>query len=217
MGGSRRGARRADPDDVRESHHGRRSSSSCFAMNMPKDSAVAGSRCSAGARLRADRARDERARMVRPHPPAWAPEVVSPSSSSAGSCPRSAGAARVLRDHRGRRRLGRRCDRGDGRRDGDGYVLNGTKNARDVVQRRRLPLLPGEDRRRTARRRTRDVLRRQGTPGVRLVREPAYAHTYADSTRSWRSRACGCRRRTWSGRRATAWTSRTPGSGTSGS
>ena len=43
------------------------------------------------------------------------------------------------------------------------------------------------------------------TPGVRVVRTPAYiAHASATTTRSSRSRASGCRPPTWSAPRATA-------------
>ena len=54
------------------------------------------------------------------------------------------------------------------------------------------------------------------TPGVHLVRQPAYSHTYADSHAIVRFQDVRSRSRTWSARRATAWASRTRGSGTSG-
>ena len=55
------------------------------------------------------------------------------------------------------------------------------------------------------------------SPGVRVIRTPAYTHTYADHhpLGGVRGRA-GARRPTWWARRATAWRSPTSGSATSG-
>ena len=73
-------------------------------------------------------------------------------------------AARVLRDHRGGRRVGRRRARGDRAPRGRRVRAGRGQVARHVVQRRRVLLLPGEADRGAARRRARDVRRRPALP-----------------------------------------------------
>ena len=84
------------------------------------------------------------------------------------------------------------------RRDGDVYVLNGRKMARDLVRLGRLRLLPGQDRGRPERRLARDVLRRRGHAGGSTgPRARVHAHADADThAESSRSRTCASRRRT---------------------
>ena len=137
----------------------------------------------------------------RPGCPRWRP----PSSWRSSSGPTIRGRARgVLRDHRGGRRVGRRRHRGDrppGRRR---LRAQRREVARDLVQQRRLRVLPGQADRRRARRRARDVPGRPAQPGRPGGPHPGVlAHASATTTRSWRSRTCGCRRRTWSAPRAT--------------
>ena len=123
----------------------------------------------------------------------------------------------VLRDHRGGRRLRRRrphrhrATRRRRLRPRRGEV------ARHVVQRGRLRVLPGRADRPVRTRRPGAVRRRHGHPrGARRPHPDVHAHPRARSTRSSRSRGCGCRPGTWSAARATACPSSTSGSASSG-
>ena len=87
------------------------------------------------------------------------------------------GDPRVLRHHRGGRRLRRRRDHLDGQARRRRLRHRRRQVARHVVQRGRLRLRPGPARRRRVRRPARDVHRRPALPGVRVVRTPAYTHT----------------------------------------
>ena len=173
----------------------------------------------ADARLRAARPRDQRARLVRAHPAGvGARRRARPSSSSGGSCPPIRGE---------RHECYAITEEGAGsdvdaiaatvRRDGDEYVLNGTKMHVTSFNSANYCFFQGKIVDGDARRRARDALRgprHAGRPrgaGAALlphVRGPA-------SDRGVR----GCarpRRRTSSGARATGSRSRTSGSATSG-
>jgi alkylation response protein AidB-like acyl-CoA dehydrogenase len=91
-----------------------------------------------------------------------------------------------------------------------------TKMHVTLVQLGRLPVRTGQDRRRAERRFARDVLRRQGHPGVRLVREPRYTHTYADTHAIVAFEDVRVPVSNLIGQEGTAWRSPTSGSGTSG-
>jgi alkylation response protein AidB-like acyl-CoA dehydrogenase len=98
------------------------------------------------------------------------------------------------------------------RRDGEDYLLNGVKwhvtsyNSADFAFFQAK--LPSGD---TPCSWSTCPARGSGWSGRRPTRTRS-----ATTTRSWRSPACASRRRTWSARRATGWTSPTSGSGSSG-
>ena len=172
----------------------------------------------AGPGLRADRPGHERARLVRPHAPGVGARGRLEGAARALDRPLDPRrAARVLRDHRGGRRFGRGRDR-DHRAPRRRRLRDPRReDARDLVQHRGLPLRPGQDRRGAERRRPRDVLRGQGharrAPGPRARLHPHVPRHARDRgvRRRARPRVAPGRRR-----RATAWSSRTSGSATSG-
>ncbi len=131
-------------------------------------------------------------------PPAWAPAVVTPEQMARWIEPSVRGE---------RHECYAITEEGAGsdvdaiastvRRDGDDYVLNGVKMHVTSFNTANYIFFQGKIAERRARRRARDVLR--GPRHARasgVVRVPRYSHTYADSTRSWRSRTCASPRRT---------------------
>ena len=138
-------------------------------------------------------------------PPSWLPAVATPVPAGEVRTADSARRARgVLRHHRGGRRVRRRRHRRDrppGRRR---VPAQRREVARHLLQLRRLRLLPGQARRRRARRRARHVPGRPPEP--RRHRRPhagLHAHDQPSSPDRGvhrRARSGNC---TWSGRKAT--------------
>ena len=139
-------------------------------------------------------------------PPSWWADVATDDQRetlAAADGPRRDG--RVLRDHRGGRRLRRRRPRGHRRSRRRRLRPQRREVARHVVQRGRLRVLPGRAHRRRARRRARAVRRRHGRAGQCASCARRRTRTrFATTTRSSRSTTSGCRRRTSSAARATA-------------
>ena len=151
------------PADVHAAHAKRARELGLQATNMPRGP---GRRrlhlAAAGARPGADGPGDQRAGLGRDHPAVLAARRGHPGPARALRPARDrGGAGGVLRDHRGGRGLRRRRDRGDrppGRRR---LPAQRRQVARDLVQHRRLRLLPGQ----AAQRRARDVPGRPAQPG----------------------------------------------------
>ena len=219
LGGPRRGARGTDPE--RDPRGARREGEGA----RPRvDEHAGGPRwrrvhdAPAGPRLGADRPGHERPRLVRPHAAGVGAVGLHPGTARAVDRARGTRrAARVLRDHRGGRGLGRRRDRVDGHARRRRVRPARHEDARDLVQHGRLDLLPGQARRRRPRGRARALLRRQGHAwGAARSGSPGTRTPTRIRTRSSRSTTCGCRPPTSSAPRATGCRSRTSGSGTSG-
>ena len=219
VGGPRRGARGSDPR-----RRAREASSAREGPRPVRDEHAEGARrrrvhdAPAGPRLRADRSGDERARLVRAHAAGVGARRVL--VRAAGALDRAGGArraARVLRDHRGGRGLRRRRDRLDRPPRRGRLRAERHEDARDLVQHRRLDLLPGQARRRRPRGRARAVLRRQGHAG-RPAGPRASLHAHLPRlARAGRVRGrAGPGRQPRGRRRATGCRSPTSGSGTSG-
>ena len=205
-------------DDLRERHHRMAIELGLWAMNMPKELGGGGLSMFQQVLVSEQLGRVTNALGWCVHTPAaWAPAVVSPEQLERWIVP-------TIRGER------HECyaitEEGAGsdvdaiastaRRDGDAYVLNGTKmhvtsyNSADYL------FVQAQDRRRAERGFARDVLRRQGH-----ARGPAgpRARVHPHVRRHARGRGVRGRprpgRRTWSGRRGTASGSPTSGSATS--
>ena len=186
-------------DDVREKHHRMAIELGLWAMNMPKELGGGGLSMFQQVLVSEQIGRVTNALGWCIHTPAaWAPDVVSAEQLERW----------ILPTIRGERHecyaiteevAGSDVDaiEATARRDGDVYVLNGRKMARDLVQLGRLRLLPGQDRGRPERRLPRDVLRRRGHAGGSSgSRARVHAHATRTRTRSSRSRTSACRWRT---------------------
>ncbi|HEU4528553.1 MAG TPA: acyl-CoA dehydrogenase [Actinomycetota bacterium] len=171
------------PDEARERHHRSAIDLGLFAMNMPRELGGGGFTMFQQVLVSEQIGRVTNALGWCVHtPPAWAPEVVTPEQLERWIVP-------TIRGERQEcyaiTEAGAGSDvdaiQATARRDGDAYVLNGTKMHVTSYN-------------------TADYLFFQGkidggphagehamffvdkdTPGVHLVREPAYSHTYADS------------------------------------
>ncbi len=155
------------PDDERAKHHDRAIELGFYAMNMPKELGGTGMTTLQQVLVSEQIGRVTNALGWCVHtPPAWAPAVVSDHQMQTWILPTirgeqhecyaitEAGAGSDVDAIEATARPRRRRVRAQRRED-----------ARDLVQRRHLLLLPGEDRRRRARGRARDVLRRQADAG----------------------------------------------------
>ena len=99
------------------------------------------------------------------------------------------------------------------RRDGERLPAQRRQMARHLLQQRRFRLLPGQ----AAQRRSRHVPGRPAQPGGPGGQDAGLlAHDQPPPPDRGVRPTCASRRRTWSARRATGWTSPTSGSGSSG-
>jgi acyl-CoA dehydrogenase len=171
------------PDEARALHHRRAIELGLFAMNMPRELGGGGFSMFQQVLVSEQIGRVTNALGWCVHtPPAWAPGVVSPEQLERWIVP-------TIRGERQEcyaiTEAGAGSDvdaiEATARRDGDGYVLNGTKmhvtsyNTADYLFfQAKIDGGPhaGEHAM---------FFVDKDTPGVLLVREPAYSHTYADS------------------------------------
>lgn len=171
------------PEEVRERHRRRAMELGLYAMNMPKELGGGGFTTFQQVLVSEQLGRATNALGWCVHtPPSWAPEVVTPEQLERWIVP-------TIRGER------HECyaitEEGAGsdvdaiaataRREGDGYVLNGTKwhvtsfNVADYCF-FQAKLTEGPHAGEHAM-----FFVDKDTPGVRLVREPAYSHTFPDS------------------------------------
>jgi len=171
------------PDEVREKHHHMAIDLGLWAMNMPKELGGGGLSMFQQVLVSEQLGRVTNALGWCVHtPPAWAPAVVSAEQLERWIVPTIRG---------DRHECYAITEEGAGsdvdaieataRRDGDGYVLNGTKmhvtsfsSADYVFFQAKIDGGPNAGSHAM-------FFVDEDTPGVRLVREPAYTHTYADT------------------------------------
>ena len=171
------------PEDVRARHHRMAIELGLFAMNMPKALGGGGFTMFQQVLVSEQIGRVTNALGWCVHtPPAWAPEVVSPEQLERWIVP-------SIRGERSEcyaiTEAGAGSDvdaiEATARREGDGYVLNGTKmhvtsyNAADYIF-FQAKIEGGPHAGEHAM-----FFVDKDTPGVRLLREPAYTHTFPDS------------------------------------
>ena len=171
------------PDEARERHHRSAIDLGLFAMNMPKDLGGGGFSMFQQVLVSEQIGRVTNALGWCAHtPPAWAPEVVTPEQLQRWIVP-------TIRGERQEcyaiTEAGAGSDvdaiEATARRDGDAYVLNGTKmhvtsfNSADYL------FFQGKIDGGPHAAEHAMFFVDKDTPGVHLVREPAYSHTYADS------------------------------------
>lgn len=171
------------PDEVRERHHRMAIELGLYAMNMPKELGGGGMTTLQQVLVSEQIGRVTNALGWCVHtPPSWAPKVVSPEQLERWIIPAIRG---ELRECYAITEEGAGSDvdaiAATARRDGDEYVLNGTKwhvtsyNSSEFIF-FQAKIDGGQNAGAHAM-----FFVDKGTPGVRLVREPAYSHTYADT------------------------------------
>jgi alkylation response protein AidB-like acyl-CoA dehydrogenase len=171
------------PDEVREAHHRRAIELGLYAMNMPTELGGTGLTTFQQVLVSEQIGRVTNALGWCVHtPPGWAPEVVSPEQLERWIVPSVRG---ERRECYAITEAGAGSDvdaiEATARREGDDYVLNGTKmhvtsfNVADYLF-FQAKVEGGPNAGEHAM-----FFVDKDTPGVRLVREPAYAHTYPDT------------------------------------
>ena len=171
------------PDDVRSGHRGKVKDLGLFAMNMPKDLGGGGFTMLQQVLVSEQIGRVTNGLGWCVHtPPAWAPAVCTPEQIERWIVP-SVGGDRhecyAITEEGAGSDVGAIAS--TARRDGDGYVLNGTKmhvtsyNTADYLF-FQAKLAGGDHEGEHAL-----FFVDKDTPGVRLVREPRYSHTYPDT------------------------------------
>jgi acyl-CoA dehydrogenase len=171
------------PDEVRERHHRMAIELGLYAMNMPKDLGGGGMTTFQQVLVSEQLGRVTNALGWCVHtPPAWAPSVVSDEQLERWIVPAIRG---EVRECYAITEEGAGSDvdaiAATARRDGNEYVLNGTKwhvtsynNSEFIFFQAKLDGGPNAGAHAM-------FFVDKDTPGVRLVREPAYAHTYPDT------------------------------------
>ena len=171
------------PEEVRQEHHRKAIELGLFAMNMPKDLGGGGFTIFQQVLVSEQIGRVTNALGWCVHtPPAWAPEVVSPEQLERWIVPSIRG---ERHECYAITEAGAGSDvdaiEATARREGEAYVLNGTKmhvtsyNSADYLF-FQAKIEGGPHAGEHAM-----FFVDKGTPGVDLVREPAYSHTFPDS------------------------------------
>jgi len=170
-------------DELRERHHRLAIELGLYAMNMPKELGGGGMTTFQQVLVSEQIGRVTNGLGWCVHtPPAWAPAVVSKEQLERWILPSIRG---EMHECYAITEAGAGSDvdaiEATARRDGDGYVLNGTKmhvtsfnNAAYCFFQAKIAGGPNEGAHAM-------LFVDKDTPGVRLVREPAYMHTYADT------------------------------------
>jgi alkylation response protein AidB-like acyl-CoA dehydrogenase len=170
-------------DELRERHHRLAIELGLYAMNMPKELGGGGMTTFQQVLVSEQIGRVTNGLGWCVHtPPAWAPAVVSKDQLERWILPSIRG---EMHECYAITEAGAGSDvdaiEATARRDGDGYVLNGTKmhvtsfnHAAYCFFQAKIAGGPNEGAHAM-------FFVDKGTPGVRLVREPAYMHTYADT------------------------------------
>ncbi len=171
------------PDEARERHHRSAIDLGLFAMNMPKELGGGGFTMFQQVLVSEQIGRVTNALGWCVHtPPAWAPEIVTPEQLERWIVP-------TIRGERQEcyaiTEAGAGSDvdaiQATARRDGDAYVLNGTKMHVTSYNTADYLFFQGKIDGGPHAGEHAMFFVDKGTPGVHLVREPAYSHTYADS------------------------------------